>query len=92
MTPATTPETEEIREIIERAKRLSSQAREVIANELFDSVETAPECSAEVRAAWKSEIARRIAEYQDGEVVTLDAAGSADRIRARLREKFGNES
>ena len=89
---ADTPEAEAIREIIDRAKQLSSVAREVIAHELLDGVDVPPGDPEEVRQAWKIEIARRVEEYRRGEVVALDASGSAERIRARLREKFGYDA
>jgi hypothetical protein len=85
-----TPESELTPELIERVMRLSPESLGRLVGLALERLDVPPDDPEEVKKAWKEEIARRIEAYRRGEVVALDAAGSGERIRARLRERFGD--
>jgi putative addiction module component (TIGR02574 family) len=59
-------------ELSKKAKELALEERTQLAQELLESVEL--EVDPEVQAAWKSEIASRIANYERGEAKLIPAA------------------
>ncbi len=87
MTPTATDQ--EVRDILDRARKLPPEVREDIAHELLDELEPAgpqPFTSDRVRLAWKEEIARRIAAYTSGEVKAIPAAELLAQLEADQRE------
>jgi len=66
MTPIAIPEAHEAQEILERAMKLSPAARESLALDLFESVESPPGHSGDDRAYWKVELVRRIEAVRNG--------------------------
>jgi putative addiction module component (TIGR02574 family) len=86
MTPTATEQ--EVREILDRVRKLPPEAREDIVNELLDELEPtgSPYTSEAVRLAWKEEIARRIAAFERGEMETMTVEESLAAIDAALEE------
>lgn len=69
-------------ELLAMAKRLPRQTRLQIAAELQRDDEQGD--NAEVEAAWRDEVVRRIQRYLDGETTMLDG----DAVYQRLRAKY----
>ncbi|GAA0744314.1 addiction module protein [Ideonella azotifigens] len=62
---------DQVSELVKRGRALSPEDRERLVDQLLESLnETA---AAELDAAWESEIARRLAEYDQGAVEAIDA-------------------
>ena len=72
-----------VAELSERAKVLSPEDRARLAEELLASLEESP--SAEVDAAWDTEIQRRIAEVEAGTAELVPAEEVFSRVRQSLR-------
>lgn len=87
MTPTATEQ--EVRDILDRVRKLPPEVREDIAHELLDELEPAgpqPFTSEAVRLAWKEEIARRIAAYERGELVVMTAEEVMAQLEADQQE------
>ena len=72
-----------VNEIRVRALELPPDERELLGVALLSSLES-QESQAEVDAAWAAEILARSDAYRSGKVVSLDAAGTVERLRQRL--------
>ena len=72
-----------VAELSERAKVLPPEDRARLAEELLASLEESP--SAEVDAAWDTEIQSRIAEVEAGTVTLSSAEQVFSRVRQSLR-------
>jgi len=68
----------DIRELIREAVELPPEDRATLAGAMIESLDPAP--TAEVKAAWSREIARRVKEIDEGSVELLDW----EEIRAEL--------
>jgi len=66
LTPLTTSEAQEAREILDRAMKLSPDVRDSIAVELFESIDPPPFEEGEDRDYWRVEIARRLEAIKNG--------------------------
>lgn len=87
MTPTATDQ--EVRDILDRVRKLPPEVRESIANEVLDELEPAAPMrftTEEIRLAWQEEIARRIAAYQRGEVQTMTMEEVAALLEADQQE------
>lgn len=60
-----------VEELTARAKALSPEDRALLAEELLDSLQAAPDADAE--AAWEREIERRVSEIESGTVALVPA-------------------
>jgi putative addiction module component (TIGR02574 family) len=60
----------DVKELIREAATLSESDRATLAGAMLESLEPAP--TAEVKAAWSREIARRVREIDDGTVELID--------------------
>ena len=87
-TPAT-PESELTPELIDRVLKLSPESLGRLVTLALERLGPPADDPAEVKAAWREEIARRWKEIETGQVELLDARESAARLRQHLREKFG---
>jgi putative addiction module component (TIGR02574 family) len=74
--------TTDIQKIIEDAMRLDPQARALIVETLFESLEVGTDF--EVSAEWRAEIRRRCAEIDSGGVTMIPG----DQALAQLRAKY----
>lgn len=84
MTPTTPAESPEVRELIDRAMKLSPADRVSIALELLDSVEASrPDSDQEL---WEAVIARRSAEATSGSVTLLTRDQAEAQVREATRE------
>lgn len=63
------PMADELKSLLEKALRLSPEARAALAGSLLDSLDQ--ETDSDVEAAWSSEIANRIAELDSGKVQSV---------------------
>ena len=66
------------------ALQLSEKEREVLASELWSSLDSKVEGSAGIDAAWDSEIASRVQDIRDGKVEGIPH----DQVEAQMRAKF----
>lgn len=74
--------------VLHEALRLSEEERAEIAGALWESLEPAPEASeAEIEAAWRQEVAVRLAALDAGKVETIPWSEVRDQLRARLSER-----
>lgn len=62
---------DQVIELAERGKALAPDDRSRLVDLLLESLHEPP--IAEIEAAWEKEIARRLAEYDRGEVQSIDA-------------------
>lgn len=77
--------TDETREVLERALKLSRDQRAALAVGILDSLDDgAVDDPAEVERAWRDEIARRVRDIVDGKTRTVDFDEALDRIRKGL--------
>lgn len=60
----------DVKELIREAAELPESDRAALAGAMLESLEPAP--TAEVKAAWAKEIARRVREIDDGAVELID--------------------
>lgn len=88
MTPATSPENPEVRDLIDRAMKLPPEVREQIAHDLLDSVYP-PEDPEQVKTAWRAELQRRMDAIQNGTMKTYSIEESMAYIRQSLAESAG---
>ena len=58
-------------ELVKRGRALPPEDREHLVNQLLESLNEP--AAAELDAAWESEIERRLAEYDEGAVQSIDA-------------------
>ena len=72
-----------VNEIRVRALELPRDERELLGVALLSSLEP-QETQDEVDAAWAAEILTRSDAYRSGQVQSLDAAGTVERLRQRL--------
>jgi putative addiction module component (TIGR02574 family) len=86
MTPTTTPELQEARELIDRAMKLPPSLRAEIARTLDESVYGPPPNSDADRAYWKAEIARRIEAVRNGTMKTYTIEETMDYLRIVVNE------
>lgn len=75
-------------DLLDRAMMLSPEAKHWLGVALLDSLDPTADDPADVKEAWRKEIARRIEDIRSGAVELLDADESAERIRQSLRERF----
>ena len=68
-------------ELVEQAMALPPAARLALADRLIESVEGSRDTEWEI--AWAAELARRVKEYEAGEVEAIPALEALARIRAR---------
>lgn len=73
-------------EIAQQALELPAEDRAYVADVIERSLATGGFASAEIAAAWASEVERRIAEYDRGEVQAVSADVAIERIRRHLAE------
>lgn len=71
--------------VLQKALTLAEQERAEIAGALLESLEPEPE--AEVEAAWRQEVAARVAALEAGEVETTPWGEIRDGFLARLSER-----
>lgn len=71
--------------VLQEALALAEQERAEIAGVLLESLEPEPE--AEIEAAWRQEVAARVAALDAGEVETTPWAEIRDAFLARLSER-----
>ena len=90
MSATTTPENPEVRQLIERAMKLSAEERETIALELLESTESPSGISETNSDYWRGEIARRSAEVASGAVSPLTREEAEAQVREAIR-KLGVE-
>ena len=88
-TMTTTPETELTPELLNRVMKLSPDNLGRLVTLALEHLGPTAENPAEVKKAWREEIARRWKEIESGKVEMLDARESAARLRQHIREKFG---
>lgn len=77
--------TEIARKLLDEAMALSADERELIAMQLFDSLEDGDEDPIVVEKAWAEEVDRRIRQIDSGEVVCRPFDEVMQDLRARLR-------
>ena len=72
-------------ELLAMARRLPREERLRIAEELQrdDAAHASPEMAAEVEAAWRDEVLRRVRRFLDGETKMLDGEAVYQRLRAK---------
>lgn len=73
-------------EIAQQALELPAEDRAYVADVIEQSLASGGFASDEIAAAWASEIERRIAAYDRGEVEAVDAEVALDRLRKQLAE------
>jgi putative addiction module component (TIGR02574 family) len=71
--------------LLQDALDLPEDERAEIAGALLESLEPAPE--ADIEAAWRQEVAARVAALEAGEVETIPWQEIRDRFLARLSER-----
>lgn len=74
-------------DLLNRALTLPREERESLARELIASLDEPFDDPAEVEAAWRAEIERRVAEIEDGTAVTVSWPEAREQILARLRKR-----
>ncbi|MGL6096717.1 MAG: addiction module protein [Fimbriiglobus sp.] len=75
-------------ELLGQVLGLTAAAREELAVRLLDSLTGPPPSDpAAVRAAWNTELARRIAEIDSGQVALVDSGVVFADLRDRLRQR-----
>jgi|GEM_PF-907498 len=62
---------DQVAELVERGRALNPQDRERLVDQLLESLNEP--AATQLDAAWEAEIQRRLAEYDRGEVVAIDA-------------------
>jgi putative addiction module component (TIGR02574 family) len=62
---------DQVSELVARGRALTPQDRERLVDQLLESLNEP--AAAQLDAAWEAEIQRRLAEYDRGEVVAIDA-------------------
>jgi hypothetical protein len=72
-------------ELLAMARRLPREERLRIAEELQrdEGAHSSSEASAEVEAAWRDEVLRRVRRFLDGETTMLDGEAVYQRLRAK---------
>ncbi len=73
-------------EIVNQALGLEPEDRAFIADKLEESLSGEGFATPEIAAAWVTEIERRIAAYDRGEIEALPGHTAIDRIRERLEQ------
>jgi putative addiction module component (TIGR02574 family) len=73
-------------EIAQQALELPAEDRAYVADVIEQSLANGGFASDEIAAAWASEIERRIAAYDRGEIEAVDAEVALDRLRKQLAE------
>lgn len=68
--------------ILKKALELTDQERAELAGALLESLE--PPADSSIEAAWRAEVARRVAELEAGAVETVPWVEVRDRLYARL--------
>lgn len=63
---------DQVSDLVMRGRALAPQDRERLVDELLESLNEP--AAAELNAAWETEIERRLAEYDRGDVQAIDAA------------------
>jgi len=63
---------DQVAELVERGRALNPQDRERLVDQLLESLNEP--AATQLDATWEAEIQRRLAEYDRGEVVAIDAA------------------
>lgn len=63
---------DQVSDLVKRGRALAPQDRERLVDELLESLNEP--AAAELNAAWETEIERRLAEYDRGDVQAIDAA------------------
>lgn len=100
MSATTTPETGRLTpELIKQIHALSRDTKEQLIIWLQEELDGGPfigdvpeppvDDPQVVKAAWKSEIARRIEDMRTGRVEEIDALGSATRLLQKMLKKYG---
>jgi putative addiction module component (TIGR02574 family) len=74
-------------DLLNLALTLPRKERASLARELIASLDEPFDDPAEVEAAWKAEIERRVAEIEDGTAVTVSWPEAREQILARLRKR-----
>ncbi len=64
--------TDQVSELVQRARALPAEDRERLVDQLLESLNEP--AAAALDAAWEGEIARRLAEHDQGAVQVIDAA------------------
>lgn len=76
---------DQVTELAERGKALSAEERSRLVDILLESLHEP--AIAQVQAAWEIEIERRLAEYDRGEVQTIDAEEVVAKARSIARRQ-----
>jgi putative addiction module component (TIGR02574 family) len=63
---------DQVSELVKRGRALAPEDRERLVDQLLESLNEP--AAAELNAAWETEIERRLAEYDGGKVLAIDAA------------------
>ena len=63
---------DQVSDLVKRGRALAPEDRERLVDELLESLNEP--AAAELNAAWETEIERRLAEYDRGDVQAIDAA------------------
>jgi putative addiction module component (TIGR02574 family) len=74
--------TDRAKQLLKKALSLSEEERAEIAGVLIESLKPAPD--ADVEAAWRREVARRVAELDAGTATTVPWEQVRDRLFSRL--------
>lgn len=75
----------EVSELLKKALALPPEARAVMAQSLWESLDQEP-ADAEAEAAWEAEIGRRIEEIESGQVQLIPHEEVRRRLLARLSD------
>ena len=75
-------------ELVDRTMHLSAQDRAELARRLILSLEPADvvESEEELAAAWSSELERRLAAYDKGQIKAVDWRDAVDRAKAAIQQ------
>ena len=79
--------TQHAEQLLNQAMQLSQSEREVLADQLYLSLEETGTADESIKTAWSSEIARRLGEVDAGTVVLH----SADDVHADVRKMMHGE-
>ena len=71
---------DQVTELVKRGRALAPEDRELLVDQLLESLNEP--AAAELNAAWEAEIEKRLAEYDRGEVTSVDAVAVFAKARS----------
>lgn len=74
-------------DVLNQALTLAPIDRAFLIDELEQSLESDGFANAEIAAAWQTEVDRRLAAYDRGESIGLEASEALQEMRARLNQR-----